>query len=56
MNASGALLFNTVLHEKFAQELTENDYLQYLLLELLERCSKARVRVRQKFVSLSLYL
>ena len=23
MNASGALLFNAVLHEKFAQEVTE---------------------------------
>ena len=33
MNASGVLLFNTVLHEKFAQEVTENDYLQDLLLD-----------------------
>ena len=33
VNASGALLFNAVLHEKFAQEVTENDYLQDLLLD-----------------------
>ena len=31
MNASGVLLFNTVLHEKFAQEVTENGYLKDLL-------------------------
>ena len=31
MNASGALLFNAVLHEKFAQEVTENGYLKDLL-------------------------
>ena len=31
MNASGALLFNTVLHEKFAQELTEKGGLKDLL-------------------------
>ena len=28
MNASGALLFNAVLHEKFAQEVIENGYLK----------------------------
>ena len=30
-DASGVLLFNAVLHEKFAQEVTENGYLQNLL-------------------------
>ena len=34
MNASGALLFNAVLHEKFAQEVTENGYLKDLLSDV----------------------
>ena len=40
MNASGALLFNAVLHEKFAQEVTESGYLKDLLSDFLSAALK----------------
>ena len=51
MNASGALLFNTVLHEKFAQELTEKGHSKVLFLSFPKH-TRACVC---KFLCLSFY-
>ena len=51
MNASGALLFNTVLHEKFAQELTEKGHSKDLFLSFPKH-TRACVC---KFLCLSFY-